>query len=94
MCLKDLVEIMGKLRTLLFAMLKVGCIGFGGGNALVPFIEKEVVTKHKLVTHKEYNKYIVAANITPGALPVEIAIALGKNVAGIPGLLLSPICIA
>ncbi|MCR5623713.1 MAG: chromate transporter, partial [Lachnospiraceae bacterium] len=31
---------------------------------------------------------------TPGALPVEIAVALGKEVAGIPGMILSPLCIA
>ena len=85
---------MKKLGKLLISMLKVGCIGFGGGNALVPVIEKEIVKEQKLVSQKEYNKFIVAANITPGALPVEIAVALGKTVAGIPGMLLSPICIA
>lgn len=85
---------MEKLGKLLISMLKVGCIGFGGGNALVPVIEKEVVKKQKLVSQKVYNKLIIAANITPGALPVEMAVALGKTVAGIPGMLLSPICIA
>lgn len=85
---------MKKLGKLLISMLKVGCIGFGGGNALVPVIEKEVVKEQKLVSQKEYNKFIVAANITPGALPVEIAVALGKTVAGIPGMLLAPIAIA
>lgn len=38
------------LWKLLFAMLKVGCIGFGGGNALIPFIEREIVKKHKLIS--------------------------------------------
>lgn len=85
---------MRRLGRLLISMLKVGCIGFGGGNALVPVIEKEVVKEQKLVSQKEYNKFVVAANITPGALPVEIAIALGKSVAGILGMLLSAICIA
>lgn len=85
---------MKKLGKLLISMLKVGCIGFGGGNALVPVIEKEVVKEQKLVSQKAYNKFIVAANITPGALPVEVAVALGKTVAGVPGMLLSPICIA
>ena len=85
---------MKKLGELLISMLKVGCIGFGGGNALVPVIEKEVVKEKKLVSQKAYNKFVVTANITPGALPVEMAVALGKTVAGIPGMLLSPICIA
>ncbi|MCR5203224.1 MAG: chromate transporter [Lachnospiraceae bacterium] len=85
---------MNKLGSLLVSMLKVGCIGFGGGNALVPVIEKEVVKEHKLVTQKQFNKFILTANITPGALPVEIAIALGKEVAGPIGMILSALCIA
>lgn len=84
---------MEQLKWLLLCMLKVGCIGFGGGNALIPFIEKEVVTKHGLVSREEFNKYVVTANITPGALPVEVAVLLGKKVAGVAGMLLAPICI-
>lgn len=85
---------MSKLTKLLTSMLKVGCIGFGGGNALIPVIEKEVVKEKKLVKQKDYNKFVVAANITPGALPVEMAVALGKTVAGVPGMLLSALAIA
>ena len=85
--------IMEQLKRLFLCMFKVGCIGFGGGNALIPFIEKEVVTKYKLVSREELNKYVVTANITPGALPVEVAVLLGKTVAGVPGMLLAPICI-
>ena len=84
---------MNQLKWLLLCMLKVGCIGFGGGNALIPFIEKEVVTKHNLVSREEFNKFVLTANITPGALPVEVAVLLGKAVAGLPGMVLSPICI-
>ena len=84
---------MEQLKWLLLCMLKVGFIGFGGGNALIPFIEKEVVIKHRLVSREEFNKYVVTANITPGALPVEVAVLLGKTVAGLPGMLLAPICI-
>lgn len=85
---------MRKLQKLLLSLFKVGCIGFGGGNALIPVIEKEVVKEHKIVSQKDYNKFIVAANITPGALPVEMAVALGKTVAGVPGMILSAMAIA
>lgn len=84
---------MQQLKWLLLCMLKVGSIGFGGGNALIPFIEKEVVTKYGLVSREEFNKFVVTANITPGALPVEVAVLLGKTVAGVPGMLLAPVCI-
>ena len=50
---------MQQLKRLLLCMLKVGSIGFGGGNALIPFIEKEVVTKYGLVSREEFNKFVV-----------------------------------
>ena len=60
-----------KLKTLIFSMIKVGCMGFGGGNALIPVIEEEAVKDKKLVSCQEYDRTILAATLTPGALPVE-----------------------
>lgn len=36
------------MKKLLATMFKIGCIGFGGGTALVPVIESEVVYEKKL----------------------------------------------
>ena len=58
-------------------MLKIGLIGFGGGTSLIPVIENEIVTRSGLVTEEEYNKNVMIASITPGALPVEIAAGIG-----------------
>lgn len=77
-----------------FSMFKIGCIGFGGGSALIPVIEKEVVTEQKLVSKAEYDKDVIVASITPGALPVEIATGLGKRAFGKRGMLLAAICMA
>lgn len=79
---------MGKNLKLLASMLKVGVIGFGGGNALIPVIQQEVVDEKKLITKEEYEKDIVAATLTPGALPVEIASGVGKKAAGSRGMVL------
>ncbi len=78
-----------QLRQLLTVMFKIGCVGFGGGTALIPIIEEEVITEHQLVDEDEFNKNVVVANITPGALPVEIATGIGRKVAGIPGMILA-----
>lgn len=85
---------MNRLGKLMASMLKIGCIGFGGGNALIPILEKEFVENGKMLTAEEYNSYVVMANITPGALPVEMATALGRHIAGYAGMILAPICIA
>ncbi len=77
------------MKALLSTMFKIGCIGFGGGTALVPVIESEVVYEKKLVDKEEYTKDVIVANITPGALPVEVAAGVGRKVCGMPGMLLS-----
>ena len=71
------------------SMLRIGAIGFGGGNALIPVIEKEVVENGKLVTKRAYDEDVVAACITPGALPVEIAAGIGQRLGGHAGMLVA-----
>lgn len=68
-----------RIRGLMQAVLRVGVIGFGGGNALIPVMEKEFVTKKPYVTKEEYDEAVLAASITPGALPVEIACGIGRK---------------
>ncbi|RRF97812.1 MAG: chromate transporter [Coriobacteriaceae bacterium] len=76
----------------LFAsMARIGLIGFGGGNTLVPVIEREVVRGDGLITKEEFDREVVVANITSGALPVEVASGVGRKVAGIPGMIVGAV---
>lgn len=79
----------GKLMRLAGSMLRIGAIGFGGGNALIPVIEAEVVQRGQLVSKRDYEEDVVAACITPGALPVEIAAGVGRRIGGYAGMLLA-----
>lgn len=63
------------------SMLKVGVIGFGGGSALIPVMEKELV-RNDALTGDEYVQDTVIANITPGALPVKLAALSGTRIGG------------
>ena len=83
-----------KMKKLLPVMFKIGSVGFGGGSALIPVIEEEVVTENHLLSEEEFNKYVVVANITPGALPVEIASGIGRQICGIPGMILAAVMMA
>lgn len=74
---------------LCISMFRVGLVGFGGGNALIPVIEAEVVKARKLVTAREYQEDVVAASATPGALPVKIAAGMGQRVADSLGMILA-----
>lgn len=62
---------------------KVGCIGFGGGSALIPILERETVTQGKLLSPAAYQDHVIVANITPGALPVKLAAAGGRQAGGL-----------
>ncbi len=73
-------------------MLKIGCIGFGGGNALIPVMEQELVKDKKLITEAQLNKDIVSATLTPGALPVELASGAGKQCCKNRGMIVAAVC--
>lgn len=64
---------------LFFTMLRIGCIGFGGGNALVPVLYDQSVKRQHLVDEAEYDEDVMIASITPGALPIEVACGIGHR---------------
>lgn len=84
----------GQIISLIKTMFRIGCIGFGGGSALIPVIENEVIQKRKLLSMEEYDKSVIAASITPGALPVEIASGVGYSVDGERGMVVSAVSMA
>lgn len=59
------------------AFFKVGAIGFGGGTALIPVIEREIIEKNNLITKEEFASDMVIQGITPGAFPIKSATSLG-----------------
>lgn len=67
-------------------MLKVGCIGFGGGSALIPILHKTYVEEEKVMDETEYEEAVVISSITPGALTIKLAGEIGRRVAGWKGM--------
>ncbi len=59
--------------SLLRGLITVGLIGFGGGSALIPVVEKELVQKRGLLDDHLFTRHTIVANITPpviaGMLP-------------------------
>lgn len=76
------------------SMLKVGCIGFGGGSALIPVISHEIIEVQGIENEENYDQDVVVASITPGALPVEISASVGRRNFGTPGMLLGAAAMA
>lgn len=73
---------------LFLEFLKMGALTFGGGYAMIPFIE-ETVLRHGWMTTRELVDFIAVSESTPGAFAVNISTYVGSEVGGIIGALLS-----
>jgi len=60
------------LSKVILSFLKIGTIGFGGGAALIPVIESEVVERKGWVDKEGFDVAVAAASISPASLPVSI----------------------
>ncbi len=69
------------------AFLRIGGLTFGGGYAMLPMLQKEVVEKHKWATEEELMDYYAIGQCTPGVIAINTATFVGFNEAGILGAL-------
>src|SRR5215210_7588895 len=65
--------------------LKLGAIGFGGPAALVGYMHRDLVERRRWLTEETYQLALALAQIMPGPLAAQTAIAIGYFQAGILG---------
>lgn len=70
---------------LYFAFLKIGALAFGGGYAMLPYIQKIVVTDNHWLTSAQFTSYIGLVQICPGAVSCNLTAFIGFKLAGIFG---------
>ena len=76
----------GKIMwTLFWTFCRIGVLTFGGGYAMLPMIQKEVVEKHKWATDEEVMDYFAIGQCTPGVIAVNTATFIGYKYGGILG---------
>ena len=68
---------------------KIGMFTLGGGYAMIPIIEAEVVDKHKWVTKEEFLDLIAIAQSCPGVFAANISIFIGYRLKKVRGAILS-----
>ena len=76
---------MNKLLDLFFTFARIGGLTFGGGYAMLPLLQKEVVEKRKWATEEEIMDYYAIGQCTPGIIAVNTATFVGQSTAGIAG---------
>ena len=76
---------MKQLWQLFLAFAKVGVMTFGGGYAMIPILEREIVDNHGWATNEELMDYYAVGQCTPGVIAVNTATFIGYKTAGVPG---------
>ena len=76
---------MNVLIHLFMAFARIGAFTFGGGYAMLPMLQKEVVEKYHWTTEDEIMDYYAIGQCTPGIIAVNTATFIGYKTAGIPG---------
>jgi len=70
------------LSDIFVTFLKIGCFTFGGGFAMIPLIEREIVTGKGWVGEEEIIDVFAVSQSIPGAVAINSAILVGYKIAG------------
>ena len=73
------------LGELFLAFAKVGVMTFGGGYAMLPILQREVVESKGWATEEELADYFAIGQCTPGIIAVNTATFIGQKLCGAPG---------
>lgn len=73
------------LWELYITFFKIGAFSFGGGYAMIPLMQKEVVSAHRWLTIHQVTDVIAISQMTPGPIAINLATFVGFRVAGVVG---------
>ena len=73
------------LIDLYLTFTKVGSMMFGGGYAMLPILQREIVDNKKWATTEQLTDYYAVGQCTPGVIAVNTATFIGSQQAGIAG---------
>lgn len=80
---------MNILADLFCTYFRVGAVTFGGGYAMIPILEREIVKKKNWVTEEELLDYYAISQCTPGVIAVNAATFVGYKMKGVLGAILA-----
>ena len=73
------------LWQLFLSFARIGVMTFGGGYAMIPMLEREVVDKHGWATSEELMDYYAVGQCTPGVIAINTATFIGRKQGGVLG---------
>ena len=78
---------MNQLLDLYWTFAKIGCVTFGGGYAMLPILERELVDKRQWTTMDELRDYFSIGQCTPGIIALNVSTFIGEKRNGVKGAL-------
>lgn len=76
---------MNRFVDLFFTFSKIGVCTFGGGYAMLPILQRELVENKKWATEEQLADYYAVGQCTPGVIAVNTATFVGSNLLGVAG---------
>ena len=74
-----------KTWSLFWTFFKIGAFTFGGGYAMIPLIQREVVENHQWLDDEDIMSVIAISESTPGPIAINMATFVGYRTAGVLG---------
>ncbi|NPV88157.1 chromate transporter [Coprothermobacteraceae bacterium] len=76
---------MPNLTSIFLVFLKVGALTIGGGYVMIPLFLDEIVRQRHWISEEEFFKLLSVAQVLPGPIAVNMAVASGFRMAGLAG---------
>lgn len=89
-----MMDLMTQAFVLFFTFIRIGLFSFGGGYAMLPMIEHEVVLKQGWLVASEFKNLVVLSQITPGPIAVNAATYSGVKAIGYGGAIIATLGIS
>lgn len=81
------------LIALCLSFLKIGAFSFGGGYAVLAFMQKEIIELHQWLAPETFVDIVAIAEMTPGPIAVNASTFVGYNLFGVSGALICSACV-
>ena len=75
------------------AFLKIGAFSFGGGYAMLPLLQEEIIENHQWLTGGEFTDIVAIAQMTPGPIAINSATFIGFKISGFWGALTATVAV-
>ena len=75
--------------SLFWSFFKIGALTFGGGYAMIPVIQHEIIDKKRWISSDEFVELLALAQTSPGPISLNTAVFVGYKLRGIRGAVVS-----